>query len=276
MTVDISELAEYYAKININIVDVVRVTVPPGRKCFGVYTPPFSGFVFPLRGRARMFFDGVPYEMEYGKIFHAGPNMSLDKEVLGNSEWDFMVLHYQVGEQRNDMVSYGQAHFELETGGNTRINDLLHRLYKHCATSEPFLALRTKVLFLEMMSEILLSADNRSRESGREMVEKAVAYMNMYYMEPLTITQIAAQYGLNNKQFAYLFQRHTGIGPNEYLIQQRIARARELLCTTRCSVAEIAACVGYADPYYFSKLFKKRTGVSPSSFNKKKRLSIKI
>ncbi len=90
MNVNINELAHYYATINISIIDVARAVVPPGGRCFGQHTPPFSGIIFPLHGRARMFFDGVPYEMEYGKVFHAGPNMSLDKEVQGRSEWDQM------------------------------------------------------------------------------------------------------------------------------------------------------------------------------------------
>jgi len=265
MNVDINELAHYYAKVNIRIIDVGRAVVPPGKKCFGARTPPFSGLVFPLRGRARMFFNGVPYEMEYGKIFHAGPGMSLDKEVLGQSEWDFMVIHYQVSNSEKGVFPYDLAHFQLETGYNTRINDLLHRMHISCTTPGSLPALQAKSLFFGILDEILTCAGNRRNESGREIVEQAMAYINSHYMEPLTIPKLAAQYGLNSKQFAYLFQKHTGMGPNEYLIEHRVRRAKELLCTTECSVSEISASVGYSDPYYFSKLFKKRTGFCPST-----------
>jgi len=264
MNVDINELAHYYATINISIIDVARTVVPPGGRCFGRYTPPFSGIVFPLRGRARMFFNGVPYEMEYGKVFHAGPNMSLDKEVQGRSEWAFMVIHYQTDDNAADSFPYALAHFELEAGYNTRINDLLHRLYNSCTTPGKLPGLRAKSLFFSIMDEILTSADNRRNEGGQEIVEQAIEYIHSHYMESLTMPMLAGQYALNSKQFAYLFQKHTGMGPNEYLIEYRIRRAKELLCTTACSVAEISACVGYSDPYYFSKLFKKRTGFCPS------------
>ena len=83
MKVDISDLSDYFAKIHFSIIDVRRAVIEPGRKCFGVVTPPFSGMLFPLRGHARIFLDGVPYEIKPSKIFHGGPNMSLDKEVLG-------------------------------------------------------------------------------------------------------------------------------------------------------------------------------------------------
>lgn len=265
MNVDINELAHYYAKVNIRIIDVGRAVIPPGKKCFGVRTPPFSGLVFPMRGRARMFFNGVPYEMQYGKVFHAGPNMTLDKEVIGNAEWDFMVIHYLITGNTEGMYSYDAAHFQLETGYNTRINDLLHQLHGSCTTPGSLPELRAKSLFFCIIDEMLTSAGNRRNESGREVVEQAMAYINSHYMELLTIPKLAAQYGLNSKQFAYLFQKHTGMGPNDYLIEHRVRRAKELLCTTACSVAEISACVGYSDPYYFSKLFKKRTGFCPST-----------
>ncbi|WP_054261407.1 AraC family transcriptional regulator [Propionispora sp. 2/2-37] len=268
VNVDINELASYYANIHVTFIDIVRVVMPPGRRNFGAHTPPVSGLIFPLRGRARMVFDGVSYEMEYGKIFYAGPNMSLEKEVMGESEWEFMVIHYRAVGEDKGVLPYGLAHFQLETGYNTHINDLLQRLHNCCTKPGSIPELKAKSLFFTILNEILMSAGNRRNDSGQKIVEQAVAYINSYYMEPLTVPQIAAQYGLTSKQFAYLFQKYTAMGPNEYLITCRVRRARELLCSTECSVAEISACVGYSDPYYFSKLFKKRTGFSPSTLQR--------
>ncbi|MGH2354685.1 MAG: helix-turn-helix transcriptional regulator [Chloroflexota bacterium] len=60
-----------------------------------------------------------------------------------------------------------------------------------------------------------------------------------------------------------LFRRETGMAPVEYLHRYRLQRARELLERTTLPVAEIAAPVGLPDPYYFSRAFKRREGVSP-------------
>jgi len=105
---------------------------------------------------------------------------------------------------------------------------------------------------------------------SRELTEKAVEYMN--YMEPLTIPGLASQYGINSKQFAYYFYKYKGLSPNEFLIDYRMRRTKDLLCTTACSIAEISACVGYSDHFYFSKLFKKKTGLSPRSFRRNEKL----
>lgn len=211
-----------------------------------------------------MFFDGVPYVMNPGKIFHSGPNMTLDKEVLGRSEWDFIVIHYQVDDDKNNGLSYASSHYQLAPRHNTRINNMLYRLYHICNNPNNLPTLRAKSLFFSLLDEMLTCTNNQRNESSREMVEQSIEYIKIHYMEPFTIPELAEQYGLNSKQFAYLFRKYMGMGPNEYLIDHRMQHAKELLCTTTFSVAEISACVGYSDPYYFSKLFKKRTGSSPS------------
>lgn len=265
MKADINDLADYFTKINFSIVNVSRAVIEPGKKRVGIATPPFSGMIFPLRGQSRMFFDGVPYEMNPSKIFHGGPNMRLDKEVLGQSIWEFMVIHYRVHGNPRGAFPYALSHYELNPGYSSRINDTLHRMYHICARADNLSALRAKSLFFIILDEILTCSSCRLHDGSRELTEKAAEYMKNHYMEPLTVPELARQYGLSSKQFAYLFQKHTGMSPNKFLIEYRMRRAKELLCTTAYSVAEIAEYVGYSDPYYFSLLFKKRTGLSPST-----------
>jgi len=276
MKVDIDEMAECFSQVSLTILDAYKFVREPGEKRLAARTAPSSAIIFPLRGRARMAFDGAPYEMEPGKFFHAGPNMTLDKEVVGQSQWEFVLIHYQIPHSEKGTFAYALSHYELNHGHNPRINDLLQKLCHTCTMPGSLQALRAKSLFFSVMDEVLTCSGNRQRESGRELVEQAMEYINNHYMEQLTIPKLAEQYNLGSKQFAYLFKKHGNISPNDYLISQRVSRAKELLCTTACSISEISDCVGYSDPYYFSKLFKKRTGVSPSTlriyFEKKYRV----
>ncbi|QDR82374.1 helix-turn-helix domain-containing protein [Sporomusa termitida] len=271
MKVDINDLSGYFAKINFSIVDIRRAVIEPGSKLFGITTSPFPGMIFPLRGRSRMSFDGVPYDMEPGKVFHGGPSMPLDKEVLGQSNWDYMVVHYQVHGNTRGTFPYALSHYELSPGYNPRINDTLHRMYHICKTPGNLPALKIKSLFFIILDEILTFVNCND---SRELVAEAAEYMKNYHMEPLTIPELARQYDLTSKQFAYLFQKHTGMSPNKFLIEYRMRRAKELLCTTTFSVAKIAEYVGYSDPYYFSLLFKKRMGLSPSTLQAFKKIKI--
>jgi AraC-like DNA-binding protein len=258
-------MAEGFSRVSFNILNANRFVIEPGRKSLATYTAPASGIVFPLRGKARMTFDGVSYEMEPGRFFHAGPSMTLNKEVVGDSRWEFVLIHYQISDSEKRMFPYALSHYELDPGYNPRINDILQRLCQTCTVPGGLQTLRAKSLFFSVMDEVLTCSGERRNKSGREMVEQAIKYINSHYMEQLTIPKLAEQYGLGSKQFAYLFQKHVNMSPNEYLISQRVSRAKELLCTTTCSVSEVSDCVGYSDPYYFSKLFKKRTGISPSA-----------
>ncbi|SFL53522.1 helix-turn-helix domain-containing protein [Pelosinus propionicus] len=265
MKVNIDDMADGFSRISFDIIDAGRFAIEPGRKCVATYTAAASGIIFPLRGKARMTFEGVTYEMEPGRFFHAGPKMTLDKEVLGESTWEFVLIHYKIPESEKCTFPYALSHYELNSGYSPRINDMLQRLCHTLRMPSNLQALRAKSLFLSFMDEVLTCSTNREKESGRSLVEQSIEYMDNHYMEQLTIPKLAGQYGLSSKQFAYLFQKHTKMSPNEYLISQRMKRAKELLCTTTCSVSEISDYVGYSDSYYFSKLFKKRTGASPST-----------
>lgn len=90
--------------------------------------------------------------------------------------------------------------------------------------------------------------------------------MRENYSRQFIIAQLAAQYGMDGKQFSELFHRHVGRTPLRYLNELRIERSKELLKLYVCTVAQVAECVGYADPYYCSMLFKKITGMSPTEF----------
>jgi AraC-like DNA-binding protein len=70
-------------------------------------------------------------------------------------------------------------------------------------------------------------------------------------------------------KFRKLFKRSTGKSPNQYHINLRLDKAKELLSTTNLNVTEVAYQLGFDSVFYFSRLFKKKNGVSPKSFREK-------
>lgn len=80
------------------------------------------------------------------------------------------------------------------------------------------------------------------------------------------LAQMAAAAGLSRFHFLRRFKRATGITPWRYLTELRLARAKSLLADPAMGVAEAAAAAGYADPAHFSKLFRQRTGKTPSAY----------
>lgn len=102
--------------------------------------------------------------------------------------------------------------------------------------------------------------------SAEAKIEKAISHLRIHHEQPLTVPSLASLFGFSTSHFASLFLQHTGHPPMDYLIRVRIGHACSLLDLTSLSVKEIAAKVGYSDPYYFSRVFKKVTGCSPRAY----------
>jgi AraC family transcriptional regulator len=84
----------------------------------------------------------------------------------------------------------------------------------------------------------------------------------------LTVERLANLAGLSRAHFVRQFSRLTGTGPADYVFRSRMARAARLLQASQLSVAEIARSLGFADPNYFAKAFRRAFEVSPTEFRR--------
>lgn len=99
------------------------------------------------------------------------------------------------------------------------------------------------------------------------VVEQILNYFEDHYSEKISLDQIAENMYLSPFYISKVFKSETGDTPINRLIDIRLEKAKELLETGE-SIQEVAAMVGYEDAYHFSKLFKKRYGISPSKVRK--------
>jgi AraC-like DNA-binding protein len=98
-------------------------------------------------------------------------------------------------------------------------------------------------------------------------VEAFVAFVTQNGRLPeLDLQWFLKSRALAQKTFAALFKRETGITPHQYWLSWKISQAKSLLSGSRKSVKEIAAELGFQDEFYFSRLFKRKEGVSPKAF----------
>jgi len=107
--------------------------------------------------------------------------------------------------------------------------------------------------------------------SAPPVIEQAVHYMAEHLDEPLTLAVLAAQVHLSPSRFAAVFFKQTGNAPMAHFQRLRIQRARSLLERKGMTISEVALAVGYQDPLYFSRLFRKATGLSPRAWIKNPR-----
>lgn len=103
------------------------------------------------------------------------------------------------------------------------------------------------------------------RDATRKIV-RALAYMLQNLDKPIQMPALGALAGVSMSHFYHLFKLATGCTPNDFFIRARLRRASELLQETDLSVKEVAAALGYDDPFYFSRMFKSVHGVSPKEY----------
>ncbi len=101
------------------------------------------------------------------------------------------------------------------------------------------------------------------------IVSQILNYMKQNYRKELTLNQVAENLYLSPGYLGKLLKEATGMNFTEYLTGLRIQRAKELLEDTEQSVGEISEAVGYKDPNYFIKVFKKVTDSTPQRYRKK-------
>lgn len=99
---------------------------------------------------------------------------------------------------------------------------------------------------------------------GEHGIEESLEYMRVHFAEPKALREVAKIAGLHPKYFRVLFRKYTGLTPGGYLMQLRMRAARYYQHESRMRVKEVASAVGYDDPFYFSRLYRKFWGHAPT------------
>ncbi len=132
-------------------------------------------------------------------------------------------------------------------------------------------SIRTKEQLKDQVSRILASAldfrDNQANRQYSAIIRQAKDFIDQHFDDAdLSLSDVAARVSLSPSHFSVVFSHETNQTFKDYLTETRIKKAKELLRMTTLKSAEISYQVGYNDPHYFSYVFKKNTGLSPTEF----------
>ena len=109
------------------------------------------------------------------------------------------------------------------------------------------------------LGRTLKTGPARDKQPGNQLIAKAQEYIASNYNRKITLKDVADE----------LFKRHTNKNLTDYISAYRIDRAKELLLDIRYRVNDVAYMVGFSDSQYFSNLFKKRVGMTPTEYRNK-------
>ncbi len=119
----------------------------------------------------------------------------------------------------------------------------------------------------KIVTTALAYRDVQPKGQYKDLIRQSKEYIEHHYTDPeLSLNNVAAQANLSASHFSFVFSQEVGQTFKEYLTETRIHKAKELLRMTALKSADIGYQVGYNDPHYFSSVFKKHTGLSPTEF----------
>lgn len=268
MEVELNSLISHFSNSLFKVKGVYHYTINPGT-FHSQKTAPFPGFIFPLGGHARFNFNGSLYQVFPGRIIHGGAEMLLEKKVSKFQRWEYISVLYDIKDTQADGICLPETHFEISVGKNSKLSELLYKLWRTYQKPGPFPAFQTETLFRCVLEELFISSRGFNSEDSQVLFEEIVSYIHEHYMDSLSVRALAEQSGANENRLYYIFNKYSGMGPGDYLTTYRLNRAKELLVTENTPVGIIAKSVGYPDPLYFSRIFSKKFGLPPSGFREK-------
>ena len=119
----------------------------------------------------------------------------------------------------------------------------------------------------------VIAFDKRKGFSGKKIatiIEEARFMMHKNVDKTIDLEAYAISHSIGYTHFRRMFKNYTGLSPHQYHLQLKIMRAKELLLSTDRSIKEISYDLGFESIHYFSRFFKKKTGINPSDFSKPK------
>ena len=108
------------------------------------------------------------------------------------------------------------------------------------------------------------------------LIKKMLEVVAFHYADPNPLAIAASQLSYSPSFLSALFKNSTGKKYKEYVQSYRIDKAKHLLASTSASISRIAEDVGYADTKFFSRLFKKREGITPTEYRQRNKKNIPV
>lgn len=227
-------------------------------------------------GKAHFYFNGTEEIVTAGHMVIYRPKEEQRYYYYGVDQPEVYWVHFTGNNVKNILRQYGivDSSHVIYTGTSLEYKRIFTQMIQElqmCKENyEELLVLLLRQIF------ILIRRHSASRPKAinsylENEMERAVKHFHEHYNTAISIEDYAASRGMSASWFIRSFKEFTGSTPMQYILAIRMMNAQNLLETTEYNVTEIGNIVGYDNPLYFSRLFKKQNGVSPSEFRKQMR-----
>ncbi len=226
--------------------------------------------IYIAAGKAHFFFQGKEEVVAAGYMVLYRPREEQKYVYYGTEQTQAYWVHFTGRDVKSLLRSYGFPEKEhvFYTGNLPEYHQLFQDMIQELQLCKPhyeeLLALQLHRLFILVSRQFV----EKRRLNGfvQKEVLQAAQYFSEHYNQEISIEEYAASRNMSTCWFIRTFKQYNRQTPMQYILSIRMANAQSLLETTSYNVTEVAMIVGYENPLYFSRLFKKHTGFSPREY----------
>ncbi|GMK39182.1 AraC family transcriptional regulator [Paenibacillus sp. CCS19] len=227
--------------------------------------------------------NGIEHQAHAGDVVFFYPNIPYKATTADKQGCRFTYAHFdfEIGKQQrilNDFPLSGVVPHELVRAEVEWFTHACARASRS-KTSMPGNLLYLKACLTAVVARIIelhgegvytgafVNGSPTTAASGSlELLQPVFQHIDQHLHQPIRMNELAALIGISDKYFITSFKKALGITPGQYIYQIRMNRARDYLNEKKYTIQQIAALLGYPDPFTFSKAFKKYYQVAPSRF----------
>lgn len=243
---------------------VVSTERPTGRRDYQL--------LYIAKGKGHFYFDGKEQIITEGNMILYRPNEVQMYYYYAPDKTEAYWVHFTGRHVESILEFYELPETEnvFYTGTSPdyqwMYRQMIQELQLCRANYEELLSLMLRHIFI-MINRYIVEGRKASSDIQNE-IERATHYFNENYNKPLNIDEYAESRHMSTCWFIRSFKQILKVTPMQYILSLRMANAQSLLETSEYNISEIAEAVGYDNPLYFSRLFHKHIGVSPSEYRK--------
>lgn len=214
--------------------------------------------------------EGETYQIGAGQAFLSYPDQPIYYCADKNDPWEYYWVGFSgpAAPLLLAQTSFGRQKPVISLEAGERMRQGLLDIYKARGSDYPS-AVRMAG-YLQAVIGILMEGGACEQQKGTyEHANRAAAFLQQNYSAAIGVEEAAAHVGISRSHLYRAFQTEFGCSPSAYLTSYRVQRARQLLKHSDLAVGVVAVSVGFEDPLYFSRVFRRETGMSPSEYREK-------
>ena len=222
---------------------------------------------FTVDGEAEYYWKGEKYRVKQGDTIFFQEGFSRSAKSSPSNPWKFIVMKFRLGEMNERTKNALEQIPNIIFDARQVLENLFFEAEAAWHGKQPGYMLQCKGILYSILYNLLRNSGQfyDLQQPYRTEMKKIMRMIGDNTDKNYSVSQLARAAGLSESYFRALFKKYTGISVVQYQNYMKISRAKDLLLAGNYRVSKVAEMVGIHDIYYFSRLFKKITGVNPSS-----------